>query len=208
MPYELDSTDDADEESTANDHADEDPTANSHADESVGVRIPDEHAGAFVAEAFEDPERDTDWEDVVDALVAPAARDAWDALSARRQTVEVLDAATDYDERAVDHLSAALDEASHDVETRVDEALRCRRNADTFRDGVADAYASGRLDDDALREAVTASRFDSGPIAERERLLQRVDETVGVDYRPYGGTLFDDADGPDASVDHGVPETW
>ena len=180
-------------------------------DDSIGVPIPDEHVGAFVAEAFEDPERATRWSDVVDLLVAPSARDAWAALDPREQAEEALSMAFDYDRRAADHLDAVpLDEAEPAASDEIDEALRCRTNADTIRDGVADAYANDRLDDDDLVAALDGADFEPGVVARREDLLERVTNVYDVEYRPYGGTLFDGDDGPEPETDHerNRTETW
>jgi hypothetical protein len=177
------------------------------ADESLGINIPDDHVAAFVAEALEDPERTTAWEDVVDTMVAPSARDAWDGLSAREQAIEVLSKAAAYDDRAIEQFDAVpLDGDSQAVSESIDEGLRCRRNADTFRDGVAAAYGDGLLDDDDLVAALTESEFETERIAEREDLLERVDSVYDVEYSPYGGTLMDTDDGPEPEAEH--PETW
>lgn len=119
----------------------------------------------------------------------------------------MLSTAADYDRTAAEKLGAIpLDAERPDVHADVQAALRCRRNADAFRNGVAAAYADGRLDDDALVSAVEDSDFDPGIIAERESALERVADVYDVQYRPYGGTLMDTDDGPDPEVDH--PETW
>lgn len=201
MPYELDSTTDAQTEQSGQ------TAENGDLDQSLGVTIPEDHVGAFVAEAFEDPERSTTWEDVVGSLVAPDARPAWEELSAREQAVEVLAKADEYDERAVEHLDAVPLNADREaVVGDVEEALRCRRNADAFRDGLAAAYADGHLDDDALVGALEDVGFDTETLAEREDLLEQVDDAYGLEYRPYGGTLMDADGGPSPEVDH--PETW
>jgi hypothetical protein len=181
---------------------------NALADESVGVTVPDDHVGAFVAEAFEDPERSTTWEEVVDEVVAAESRAAWDALSPTEQVRELLAMADGFDERAVDRLAAVpLDRA--EPTDRIDdlfaEAERCRRNADRIRDGIADAYADGRIGDAALVDAVETYGFETGTVAERERLLESVTDAYGYDFRPYGGTLMEDPDGGDA--DGGV-DPW
>ncbi|WP_123533298.1 hypothetical protein [Halosimplex salinum] len=183
-------------------------------DEVMGVPIPEEHVGAFVAEAFEDPERTTSWADIVDLLVAPQARDAWDELSAAEQTVEVLDRAAEYDRRATDELERIKtnkSEPTPEIRSAFDEAKRLRRNADAFRDGVAAAYAEGRIDDDELVGAVEDSAFDTGQIARREDELETVTNAYGFDFRPYGGTLFDEdqeGDGDEGGLDPDVPETF
>lgn len=201
MPYELDTTtEDGQDESRSTD--DEAGTGS-----SVGITIPDDHVGAFVAEALEDPERATSWDDVVDVLVAPAARDAWDELDPVEQATEILSKATEYDRRAVEHFDAvSLNGDESAARTDIDEGLRCRRNADTFRDGVAAAYANGRLDDDELVETLEAATFETDVIAHREDLLERIDSAFEIEYRPYGGTLMDDDDSPEPEPDHG--ETW
>lgn len=208
MPYELDTTgtaaeqDNTDEES-GGEHTEQKGTA----EPSLGMTIPADHVGAFVANALEDPERATTWDDVVDTMVAPAARDAWSALSPVEQATEVLSKAAEFDRRAIEHFEAVpLDGDRSDAESAIDEGLRCRRNADTFRDGVAAAYGAGRLDDAGLVAALEAAEFDTEVIARREDLLEQVDSVFDVDYRPYGGTLMDDDDGPEPETDHG--ETW
>lgn len=214
MPYELDSTTESSTASDADERAppesDADETESSGAvGESLGVRIPDEHVGPFVAEVFEDPERSTSWADVVDELVAPDARDAWEAMCPGAQATEVLSRAGDYDRRAVERFdSVPLDGSADVVPEAVREGLRCRRNADAFRNAVADAYADGHLDDDALIAAVEAADFETDAIARREDLLEQVDSVYDVSFRPYGGTLMDADDGPDPDVDHDASETW
>lgn len=189
--YELDATEPAADD-RAGDPGDEPP--DTPLDESVGVTIPEEHVGAFVAQAFEDVERDTDWADVVDALVSPAAREDWRALDPAEQVAEVLRTAGDYDERAADALEAVstdMGSLAPDDEERWAEATRLRRNADILRDGVADAYATGRVDDEQLVAAVEAADFDTGTVARREEAVERVANAFALDFRPYGGTLFD-----------------
>ena len=175
------------------------------ADQSVGVTVPDEHVGAFVAQAFEDPERVTDWDDIVDDVVAADARDAWDALSSVEQVCELLAMADDYDERAVAHLEdVPLDrgEPTAQIDAAFEEAMRCRRNADRLRDAIASAYGDGRVDDDELVEAVETHGFETGVITQRERLVESVTETYGFDFRPYGGTLMDTSESePDVPDD-------
>lgn len=170
--------------------------------ESVGITVPDDHVAAFVAEAFEDAERDTDWAEVVARVVADDAREAWDALCPQAKAVELLEMADAYDERAVERLAAVpLDRAelSGDARERFEDAKRCRRNADRIRDGIADGFAAGRLDDDDLVGALEAVDFDTDTIAEREDRLEAVAGAYEIDFRPYGGTLVDENDG-------GVPE--
>ncbi|WP_135805456.1 hypothetical protein [Halorussus marinus] len=172
--------------------------------ESLGVSVPDEHVGAFVAEAFEDVERDTTWKEVVGALVAEEARDAWADLSRTEQAVEVLAAAADYDERAVELLAEVptdRGEPTSEIRDRYEEALRCRHNADRFRDGIAAAYADGYLADDQLVAAVEAFGFDTALIAEREDELDTVANTYEFEFRPYGGTLMTDDEGDDQTMD-------
>jgi hypothetical protein len=162
-------------------------------EEAVGVTIPDEHVGAFVAQAFEDPERDTSWDDVVDTLVADDALPAWRDLDATGQAVEVLSAADDYDRRAVELLEATPltgGELPGERRESIEEALRCRRNADILRDGLAAAYHEGHLSEGDLREAVETFEFDTETVAEREDLLESVAELYDFDFKPYGGTLF------------------
>jgi len=178
-------------------------------DDPVGIEIPDEHVGPFVAEVFEDAERDTDWTTVVEELVAPSARAAWDDLSASEQVAEVLAAAADYDENAVETLAAIPTDGSMDpgaIEERFGEARRCRRNADTFRDGVATAYADGHVDEDGLVAAIESVGFDTDTIAERESELERVANHYDLDFQPYGGTLIEDDDR--IGEEQTAPETW
>jgi len=172
--------------------------------ESLGVSVPDDHVGAFVAEAFEDVERDTTWTEVVGALVAEAARDAWADLSRTEQAVEVLAAAADYDERAVELLADVPTDRgapTEEIRERYEEALRCRRNADRFRDGIAAAYADGYLGDDQLVAAVEAFGFDTATIAEREDELDTVANSYEFEFRPYGGTLMTDDEEDDQTMD-------
>ncbi|WP_420183112.1 hypothetical protein ACNO8S_19095 (plasmid) [Haloarcula sp. KBTZ06] len=203
MPYELDSTGTAAEQDGNETETDEGGGLES----SLGMTIPEDHVGAFVAEALEDPERATTWTDIVDTMVAPVARDAWAELSPIEQATEVLSKAAEFDRRAIEHFEAVpLDGDLSEAETDIDEGLRCRRNADTFRDGVAAAYGDGRLDDDGLVDALEAAEFDTEIIARREDLIERIDSVFEIDYRPYGGTLMDDDDGPEPETEHG--ETW
>ncbi|EMA28275.1 hypothetical protein [Haloarcula japonica] len=203
MPYELDSAGTTAEQGEDKSESDDGGGLES----SLGMTIPDDHVGAFVAEALEDPERATTWDDVVDTMVAPAARDAWAELSPVEQATEVLSKAAEFDQRAIEHFEAVpLDGDRSEAETDIDEGLRCRRNADTFRDGVAAAYGDGRLDDEGLVDALEAAEFDTEVIAEREDLIERIDSVFEIDYRPYGGTLMDDDDGPEPDTEHG--ETW
>jgi hypothetical protein len=205
MPFELDSTDTDEHQNGA--QGDTGENGNSDAIESsLGITIPDDYVGAFVAEALEDPERATTWDDVVDTMVAPASRGAWADLSPVDQATEVLSKATEFDRQAIAHFEAVPLYGDDPAQPDIDEGLRCRRNADTFRDGVADAYADGRLDDEDLVAALEASAFETEVIAQREDLLERIDSAFDVEYRPYGGTLMDDADGPDPETEH--PETW
>lgn len=175
------------------------------ANRPTGVPIPPAHVGAFVAETFEDPERDTAWDDVVERLIADGARDAWEALAVQEQVEELLSMADDYDRQAIDLLE---DLPVHDgddtdrrvpvhdgdgtepVDPRFEEALRRRRNADIVRDGIADAYASGRIDDRTLVAAVESFGFDTERIAAREDRLETVANAHDLDFRPYGGMLF------------------
>jgi hypothetical protein len=189
--YELDATTDPSEEATPDGEA---------TGESLGLSIPDEHVAAFVAEVFEDAERSTTWAGVVDELVAPAARDAWDALGPAEQVQEVLQMADEYDERACDLLEdipLEADAAESEVQPPFREAMRYRRNADGFRNGVADAYADGLLADEAFVAAVEDYGFDTDGIARREDLLESVANVHDVTFRPYGGTLMDTEEGDD-----------
>ncbi|MBX0323661.1 hypothetical protein EGH21_11540 [Halomicroarcula sp. F13] len=161
--------------------------------QSVALSIPPEYAAEFVAEVFEDAERSTDWPTVVDAYVPSAHREAWAELTARAQVTQILDRAAAYDEETVEVLASIPSDAdrSH-AESRFDEALRRRRNADGFRNAVADAYASGHVGDDALVGAVEDAGFETDTIAEREEKLELVAEKHGFEFRPYGGTLLDE----------------
>jgi len=188
---------DADERTAGGAPPDDGPSL---ASESVGLSIPDDHVGAFVAEVFEDPERSTTWSAAVDAMVPDDAREQWDRLSAAGQAREMLGMATDYDERAIEHLEeipVGGDTAAADVRNRFDEAARCRRNADMLRNAIANAYADGFLDDDSMVRAVEANDFDTTRVARREERLESVAETHGFDFRPYGGTLVHEDDGGD-----------
>lgn len=174
---------------------------------SLGVTIPDEHVGAFVAEALEDPERSGNWDDVVDAMVAPEARADWRHLSPAERAAAVLSKADDYDRRATEQFDGvALDADRAAVRAAIDEGLRCRRNADAFRNAVAAAYDDGLLDDEALLDALADADFETERIARREDALERVDDAYDVEFSPYGGTLLDTDDGPEPETDH--PETW
>lgn len=177
-------------------------------DSSVGVTVPDDHVAAFVAEAFEDPERSTTWEEVIEEAIAPAAREAWDELSPGKQVRELLAMADEYDERAIEKLAAIPTDGSEPTD-RADElfaeARRCRRNADRIRDAIADAYASDYVADDELVDAVETYGFDTMTIAEREQLMETVTDQYDYDFRPYGGTLMTD-DG--ANSDAGNYERW
>lgn len=172
--------------------------------EPVGVPVPDDHVGAFVAEVFEDSERDTRWADAVDGLVAAPARDAWDALDPGEQVREVLAKADDYDERAIELLEAVDGAPSDDpVRERLEEAKRLRRNADMLRDAIADAYSSGHVSDEELRAAVETHGFDTTLVATRERLLEHVADAHEIDFRPYGGMLIHEEGGR-----RGSPDAW
>lgn len=166
--------------------------------ESLGISVPDEHVGAFVAEVFEDVERKTTWEQVVGELVADEAREEWDALTMTEQVTEVLSAADDYDERAVEYLTGiSTDRGSptDEIRQQFEEAMRCRQCADQFRDGVAAAYANDLLGDEEFVTVVEESDFDTNRIAEREDELDRVANAFDFEFRPYGGTLMTDEDG-------------
>jgi hypothetical protein len=178
-------------------------------EEAVGIEIPDEHVGAFVAEVFEDAERATTWTDIVDSMVAPEARDAWEALAPVEQAVEVLEMADSYDERAADLLAGIEVDSDDPDESTIaafEEATRLRNNADAFRDGIAAAYDEGHIDDDELVEAVESFGFDTDTIARREDELERVTSVYELDYRPYGGTLIQESEAPAADPD--IPETF
>jgi len=210
--YDLDTTGGAhrtdDHDSTHDGHSgrvtDDDATdAAGGLEESLGVTIPDEHVGAFVAQAFEDAERDTTWGEAVDAVVADEARDAWASLSPREQVVELLTMADGFDERAVEQLDAIpLDRGSptDEMRERFEEAKRLRRNADVLRDGIAAAYDEGYVGDDDLVDAVESFDFDTATIAEREDSLDAVANAYDLDFRPYGGTLMTE-DEPDEDAE-------
>ncbi|WP_135822804.1 hypothetical protein [Halostella litorea] len=172
-------------------------------EESLGVTIPDEHVGAFVAQAFEDVERDTTWGEAVDAVVAEEALDAWAELSPREQVVELLKMADSFDERAVEELNAIpVDRGSptDEMRERFEEAKRLRRNADVLRDGIAAAYDEGYVGDDELVDAVESFGFDTATIAEREDSLDAVANAYDLDFRAYGGTLMSDRE-PDEDAE-------
>jgi hypothetical protein len=184
-------------------------TGTASLEEAVGMEIPDDYVGAFVAEVFEDAERATSWDDVVESMVAPEARDAWESLSPVEQVIEVLKMADGYDERAADLLSEIeVDGGAPDkaAVSAFEEATRLRDNADAFRNGIATAYDEGHVDDDGLIEAVESFGFDTETIARREDELERVTSAYDLDYRPYGGTLIQERDGP--TTDPEVPETF
>ncbi|PCR90820.1 hypothetical protein [Natrinema ejinorense] len=215
MTYELDSTP-TDEPRNANGESDanrdHDPDAGCTTDtsaggspieESLGVTIPDDHVGAFVAQAFEDVERSTEWTEAVDAVVADDARNAWQSLTPKKQVVELLKMAGQFDERATELLEGIpLDRGGLDDDMReqFDEATRLRRNADILRDGIAAGYAEGRVTDEELVAAIEAFEFDTATIAEREDALDTVANTYDLDYRPYGGTLMTERE-PDEDAD-------
>jgi hypothetical protein len=199
----------SDTEHSEGDNRDESTAAG--LEEAIGMPIPDEHVGAFVAEVFEDAERSTEWEDVVESMVAPEARDAWNDLDPVEQVQEVLAMADTYDRKAADALAAIeVSGGDPDPETEADfdEAKRLRRNADAFRDGVADAYDKGHVDDDELVRAVEGSEFDTDAIARREDELERVTSAYDFDYRPYGGTLMQDREESSPDYDPDIPETF
>ena len=180
-------------------------------EEVLGLSIPEEHVGAFVAEVFEDPERTTTWDSVVGALVAPAAREDWAALSPTAQVAEVLERSSAYDEEAADALEAIPTDGSathEEVLPAFAEARRLRRNADAFRDGVADAFASGHVDDEELVDALQRSGFETDPIRRRETELERVTGTFDLDCRPYGGTLLEADETEPEPRGPGAPETF
>lgn len=199
-------------------NADNDPTEDEQGlrtdgaaspEEAVGMEIPDDYVGAFVAEVFEDAERATSWDDVVDSMVAPEARDTWESLTPVEQVIEVLKMADGYDERAADLLAdVEIDGSVPDEATlsAFEEATRLRNNADAFRNGIATAYDEGHVDDDGLVEAVESFGFDTETIARREDELERVTSAYDLDYRPYGGTLVQERDGP--TTDPEIPETF
>lgn len=211
MTYELDSTP-ADEEPHATTdsqsaHEDDGCTTDGSAagglEESLGVTIPDDHVGAFVAQAFEDVERSTEWTEAVEAVVADEARDAWNRLEPREQVIELLQMADGFDRKATDLLEGIpLDRGGLDDELRerFDDAKRLRRNADILRDGIAAGYAEGRVSDDDLVDAVETVEFDTAAIAEREDALDDVANAYDLDFRPYGGTLMNERE-PDEDAD-------
>jgi len=198
--YELGATDADGEDgtATADGAGSDDESGSGSVGERLGLTVPDDHVAAFVAEAFEDPELDVTWNDVVGEFVPADARDEWRELSTRNRVEEVLAAADGYDDRAVellDQIPLDREEATADVEAPFDEAMRLRRNADAFRSAVADAHATGRIDDEGLVAAVEGYGFETDAIAEREDLVEAVTERYGFDFRPYGGTLMDTDDG-------------
>ncbi len=169
-------------------------------DGPIGVPVPEEYMGAFVAEVFEDPERTTTWREAVAALVAPADRDAWEALSPIEQVIVVLDTAAEYDQTALRRFEEIPDDGYASEETireTYEEAKRNRRNADMLRNAVADAYSRDVIDDNALVEAVDRHGFDSETIAAREQQLESVADAYGLEFRPYGGTLIEPAEEKD-----------
>ncbi|MFC7076237.1 hypothetical protein [Haloarcula halophila] len=173
---------------------------------SVGLSIPAEYAGEFVAEVFEDAERSTDWPGVVDAFVPPNQREKWEQLDPTAQVCQVLERARSYDQSAVETLEGIDADAERETaRAAFDEALRCRRNADGFRNAVADAYASGRIDDDGLVAAVERTGFETDAIARREELVELIAEKHGFEFRPYGGTLLD---GDRFQTDSSDSATW
>jgi hypothetical protein len=175
------------------------------AEQSVGVTVPDDYVAAFVAEAFEDPERSTTWDEVVDEAVADESRAAWEELSMSEQVREMLEMADEFDGRAVDRLNAIpadRTESTNRIDKLFEEAKRCRRNADRLRDGIAHAYADGRVDDAELVDAVEGYGYETDTVAKRERLLETVTETYDYDFRPYGGTLMDDGEEEQRTHDH------
>ena len=175
-------------------------------EQSVGLSIPEEYAGEFVAEVFEDAERSTDWPGVVDAFVPSDRREEWATLDATGQVCQVLDRADAYDRDAVDALEGiAADADRSTARTAFDEAIRCRHNADGFRNAVADAYARGRIDDGGLVAAVERTGFETDIIARREELLELIAEKHGFEFRPYGGTLLD---GDRFQTDSSDSATW
>lgn len=187
------------------DRTDDAGDASAVPDERLGLPVPGDHVGAFVAETFEDPERSTAWPEAVDAMVAEEARDAWERLDPAERVAEVLERAGAFDDRATHLLDGIpIDRGSPTggIEAQFEDALRLRRNADTLRDAVADAYARGVVDDESLVAAVERADFDTGLVAVREERLERVVDAYGFDYRPYGGTLFD-ADGGRGTTDAG-----
>ncbi|WP_138797967.1 hypothetical protein [Halostella sp. PRR32] len=162
-------------------------------DESLGVTVPEDYVGAFVAEAFEDVERSTEWADAVDAVVADGARDDWEALAPREQVVEMLRMADEFDRKAVERFDGIpLDRGSptDEMRERFEEGKRLRRNADVLRDGIAAAYADGYVSDDDLVEAVESFGFDTDRVGAREDALDTVANAYDMDFRPYGGTLM------------------
>jgi len=167
------------------------------AEDSIGLSVPEDHVGAFVAEAFEDVERDTAWPAVVDEVIADAARDAWADLDGTERVREMIELAAGYDERALERLEAVPVEPGDlgdDAEATLSDGLRCRRNADRLRDAVADAYDRGVVDDDGLVAAVESAEFDTATVAAREDRLDTLAELHEFEFRPYGGTLLDGRD--------------
>ncbi|QCC57520.1 hypothetical protein NP511_02950 [Natrinema thermotolerans] len=216
MTYELDSTPTGEEPHATTDsesaHDDDGCTTDGSAagglEESLGVTIPDDHVGAFVAQAFEDVERSTEWEEAIDSVVADEARDAWNRLEPRKQVIELLKMADQFDRKATALLEEIpLDRGGLDDDLReqFDDAKRLRRNADVVRDGIAAGYAEGRVSDDELVDAVETFEFDTAAIAEREDALDDVANAYNLDFRPYGGTLMNERDPDDDAEEF---EAW
>ncbi|ELZ02112.1 hypothetical protein [Natrialba aegyptia] len=177
-------------------------------EESLGIAIPEAHVGAFVAQAFEDVERSTEWTEAVDAAIPADARGAWQSLSTRDQVVELLTLADEFDAKAtalLEEIPLDRDGLDDDRYERVSDAKRLRRNADILRDGIAAGYAEGRVSDDELVAAVEAFGFDTATIAEREDALDAVSSAYNVEFRPYGGTLMTETE---IETESGAPDEF
>ncbi|ELY96411.1 hypothetical protein [Natrialba taiwanensis] len=183
-------------------------SAGSGSEESLGITIPDDHVGAFVAQAFEDVERSTEWTEAVDAAIPADARGAWQSLSTRDQVIELLTLADEFDAKAtalLEEIPLDRDGLDDDRYERVSDAKRLRRNADILRDGIAAGYAEGRVSDDELVAAIEAFGFDTATIAEREDALDAVSSAYNVEFRPYGGTLMTETE---IETESGAPDDF
>lgn len=161
-------------------------------DRPMGIEIPQEHVGAFVAEVFTDVERNTSWSEVVNAIVHDDARGEWNDLPPRARLREALELADSFDQRCLAQLrSMPLQDATADgVEETFREAMRYRRNADILRDAIADAYASGLVGDQDLVQAVETCGFTTERIEQRETKIEQVTKRFDLSFRPYGGKLM------------------
>lgn len=168
------------------------PDAHGDDQAPVGIEIPENHIPAFVSEVLSDVERDTDWAEVVDRVIAPEAREEWEQLAPAQKVRNVLEIASDYDRRCLKELrSISITDATKDqARPKFQEATRCRKNAEILRDAVASAHQEGRFDDDALVEGLEAANFSTDLIADREEKIDQITDRFGFDFRPYGGKLL------------------